>query len=91
MAHMEELMIRRSEQGYRVGQDHQRASCPDSAVDLARTLREQGVKLAAIVVRLRAEGVVVTWRTVKAWCLFDRRNVTPREREDRVPTHRTVR
>lgn len=87
---MEGTLIRRSELGYRVGEDHHRAKVPDAVVRRARDLRDEGLKLAAISLQLWTEfGFKVTLRTVKAWCLFDRRNVTPREREDRMPAHRT--
>lgn len=86
-------IVKRSEQGYRVGDSHHNSRAPDAAVRLARDLHEfDGMKPCAIARRLAEEfGLVVPVKTVQHWVYYTTRNVTPRDREDRVPTHRSVR
>ena len=85
--------VKRSEQGYRVGEDHHNARVSDRAVRLARDWREfYGLTIAEIVRRLHDElGIDVPPKTVDHWIYYTSRNVTPRDREERVPTHRTMR
>lgn len=85
--------IKRSEQGYRVGDSHHNAKAPDAAVRMARDLYEfERMGKTAIARRLfETFGILVSVATVKHWIYYTSRNVTPREREERTPTHRTVR
>ena len=85
--------VKRSERGWRVGESHQNAVAPDAVVCRARDLHEfERLGLTAIVARLAVEFQLrVSPRTVEHWIYYTSRNVTPREMEERVPTHRTLR
>lgn len=85
--------VKRNERGYRVGEDHHNAKASDAVVKRARDLYEfEFKKPLQIVGILKIEfGIDVCRSVVQQWVLYTSRNVTPREREERVPTHRTWR
>lgn len=86
------IRVQRSETGYRCGESHHNARASDAAVEAARVMFDEGMRPTAIVARLRVElGLVVPRKTVEHWVYYTTRNVTPREREERAPSHRTMR
>lgn len=85
--------MKRSENGYRCGESHPRAKASDAIVAAARDWAEfDGLTPTEVAARLGREyGLHVTPGVVQQWLYYTRRNTTPREREERVPTHRTLR
>lgn len=68
-------MVTVNRQGYRIGEDHPRATIPNELVEAARAMREQDppVPYAEIASRLR----ILSVRTVQGICQYRKRADTP--------------
>ena len=66
--------VERNERGWRVGENHPRATLTNAVVCAIRSMREhQGMRYRAIVEELRLRGVTASSSTVKAICNYTRR------------------